>query len=224
MRPFTAGSSLLVLPGKIEGLKWIAFAAMLCDHVMRYVFGSVPFSMWLLGRLAFPLFAISFALGIAHADPQKFEGVTKRLVMWGVLAAITGLFVGRVLPINILVTFALGLIAYQALTLRWFAGYLIAGLAALCGMVCEGGAPGVLGVATLIWWAREGSYGFNRWYTFGLGIALICLGNGDLYAALAVPVVAAAVVGQFELPRSRGVFHWLYAAHFIALAGLRAVL
>ncbi|WP_207002630.1 TraX family protein [Trinickia mobilis] len=81
--------------GQLDLLKCIAFVAMIADHMNKALFDERYVALTVLGRLAFPLFAWTFAYNSVHhlRRPRRF--LTEALV-WGVAAQFpfSSMFVG----------------------------------------------------------------------------------------------------------------------------------
>lgn len=67
-------------PQQIDALKVIACACMLVDHLNTCLFDRASVLAYLVGRLAFPLFGLAFALTL---NPQKALQTAKRLAIAG---------------------------------------------------------------------------------------------------------------------------------------------
>ncbi len=99
----------------LDVVKWLAFGLMVIDHISEYILNDEYRFIAMLGRMAFPLFALSFtyhiALGQNNSSLHKQWG---RLVLFGLLSVpaisfLTGWSMDWwwPLPLNILFTFAL---------------------------------------------------------------------------------------------------------------------
>jgi hypothetical protein len=92
-------------PARLEPVKWLAFVAMVCDHLGLTLLTGYP---WLrdIGTFAFPAFALSFGIGLASSsDPLR---VAKRLFWPAVAAQLCWLSIwGAWHPLNVLAVFAL---------------------------------------------------------------------------------------------------------------------
>lgn len=88
--PMPHGPASLHIPdGTLEALKWAALVSMLLDHVNKYLLHGQWPSLYMLGRLAMPLFA--FGLMYRLAQPEAGNGgragrVMRRLALFGALA------------------------------------------------------------------------------------------------------------------------------------------
>lgn len=194
--------------GRLELVKWLAFGAMVVDHIDLAVFGrSVPW-MHLVGGFAFPAFALCLGFGLACTrDPLA---VGSRLVLPAVLAQVAWFFVEPDHPPNVLAMFALcafGLASPLAATavvpVAWWLG--------------EGGIFLPLLVAGGYLSAREG------WAVpavVSCALWAVLAGSPGALVALVVFLFAPSV----RLPRVRGLLAWGYAGHLALLAALKAAL
>lgn len=206
--------------GSVEALKWIAFAAMVFDHVDVVLLDrGAPWLMYV-GRLAMPIFAIVFGFNLARArDPIA---TIKRLALVG-LAVQPIVWVtinrGQVLPLNILLTFAAGgLVAH--LVRRDQVLPAIAVLA-ITSLFVDYFVAGVLLVASssLYVWTR----GPAALAGMAIAIAALCLVNGNAWALAGVALVwSARWWPSIDVPRWRWAFLVLYPAHLVALGAMAA--
>lgn len=204
----------LVDAGRLELVKWAAFAAMLVDHVGLSLFDrSIP---WLhsVGAFAFPAFALSFGIGLAlSADPLR---IVERLVLPALIAQCMWLVVDPQHPANVLVSFALCAVVAAAVRARSMVlAFVLAGIAAGCSVAIEGGPVGLLMVA-------------GGFVAVQLRACLPLVAAGAVWAVLVPSIAAWLAVAAVVLwpqqaprvPRLRGLLAWGYPAHLGALAAL----
>lgn len=72
---------LPIHPLQIDVLKLIACICMLIDHINTCLFDRASVWAWLIGRLAFPLFGLTFVLTL---KPHKAMATAKRLLIWAI--------------------------------------------------------------------------------------------------------------------------------------------
>lgn len=197
--------------GGRELLKWLALVLMTGDHVLKiFGLGYVPMVSEL-GRVAFPLFALVMAYNLAQPDADVVKSV-RRLAMWGAIAQpVHALAFGYWIPLNILLTFALCAAAvYAASERRW----VVLAFAAV-----------VLPAFVDYHWAGV-AFVLLAWFGFRTGRPLLvlagfvplCLFNGNLWALVALPVVAALSGVRWHLPRGRWAFYGYYVGHLAVLS------
>lgn len=67
-------------------LKWLACAAMLCDHLFKALSLPFPYVCQIFGRLAFPLFAFLLAEGAAHT--RSFHKYWLRIAVFAIVSEV----------------------------------------------------------------------------------------------------------------------------------------
>lgn len=72
---------LPIHPLQIDVLKLIACVCMLIDHINTCLFDRASVWAWLIGRLAFPLFGLTFVLTL---KPHKAMATARRLLIWAI--------------------------------------------------------------------------------------------------------------------------------------------
>lgn len=72
---------LPIHPLQIDVLKLIACICMLIDHINTCLFDRASVWAWLIGRLAFPLFGLTFVLTL---KPHKAMATARRLLIWAI--------------------------------------------------------------------------------------------------------------------------------------------
>jgi hypothetical protein len=220
--------------GGREFLKWLAVVLMTGDHIVSaFGLGYVPVVSEA-GRVAFPLFALVMAYNLAQPGADAFKSV-KRLALWGLVAMLPAYLVfGSLLPLNVLLTFALAASAIWGVQRRLWV------LVALCMCVLplfvDYAWPGVWLVVAGWGWFRQhgrrmhflfGSWDWRRsrlyavvpiwvWLTMGL----LCAYNGNGWALLALPLMQAGEL-QWSVPRTRWAFYGYYIGH-LSVIGLIA--
>lgn len=197
----------------LEVVKWLAFAAMLCDHVDLILFDRSLAALHAIGYFAAPAFAACFGLGLRHSRDAAAAGL--RLAPAAAVAQVAWIFAGRGDIANILCTFALcGIVA----SLRTWPGRAV-GMVALVALtpIIEGGAflaAVVLGAAwlpdRLRWWNLATS---APW-------ALIAGSPAALLGLLAPHLARWVPIG---LQRRPGALAWLYPGHLLLLVALAPI-
>lgn len=207
--------------GNVEAMKWLGVVAMLVDHVPVYAFGGGSAVTELVGALAFPLFAVAFAIGLADASRETFRRVLARLMVWAFIAQIGVATVRDEFHGTALATFLFGVILYLGATStrHLFVRAGICAVALVFSFAVEYMAVGVVLVAAAIAVAVRGG-------AIALGVAASCLVtlapfNGNHGALLAIPVVAAVSALRADLPRVRRAFYIVYCGQFPVLRVLR---
>lgn len=208
----------------IETLKWLALLVMLAEHWMRYVVGELPTWVYDCGRVVFPLFVLSLALGLRSQPCEKLRAVLVRMVAWAVVAQVTIQFVDAPTgQLNVLFTFSLGLAAAYGLGCMTPSFGLALGLCAIGAVAtqCEFGVAGVAFVTAAVAIARAKELPPAAYLVVLGTLVALAVPNGNHYALAAAPVAVLVWILRIRLPRLRGAFYWAYALQFPALAGAR---
>jgi len=217
MRASTIGNNGIVIPlAGLEAVKWAGLLCMTQEHVFRYVLGVFPFPVYVIGRMAFPLFAIALCRGVSN-DQDVLRRVVGRLVVFGAAAQAARLLVPSVVPdLNVLFTFALGLIAALVIN-RGLVGLVAALCCVAASSFVEYGVFGVLFVMLLR------IHCVTLRYTFLLAAAG-CLAAANLSLVPLLAFFLAPALAYIHLERVRCFFYWCYVAQWPLIWGLRHVL
>ena len=203
----------------IELMKWVGLAAMLVEHVAHFALGVTNGWPFVVGRLAFPLFTIALAVGCAQKTIPELREVAARLFAWGMVAAISGMLVRQPVPLNVLFTFALGVVLHVVTRGFHVGRWLVGAVVLFAAMFVEYKALGVIAVAVALHGAREDRPASQCGW-IALSLLLIASVKFNASAILALPAVFLINLGRIELPRVRGGFYWAYAGHWVVLGAL----
>jgi hypothetical protein len=218
LAPLVLGSRWdLADPARLEPLKWVAFVAMVCDHLALTL---LPSEQWLrqIGTFAFPTFMLAFGVGLASTNaPLRIAG---RLLLPAVVAQVAWFIIDSAHPVNVLLVCSV-----SALLLDWWQEHETSNLCWLAllplpGLFVIGTEGGVLGVGLILggYLAARGS----PW----VAVAVCGLWLGLLPSwgfALAVACFVAWPSLSVVVPRCRGLLAWAYAVHLALLATAVAV-
>ncbi|UNU12603.1 TraX family protein [Xanthomonas translucens] len=205
--------------GGRELLKWLAVVLMTGDHAIK-VLGLVYVPVVSeFGRVAFPVFALVMAYNLAQPGADVAKSV-RRLALWGVAATPAAyLAFGQLLPLNVLLTFALAAACVLCIERRLWVALVL--LLAPAPLLVDYQWSGVLLI--LAAW-NEFKHGRGREVPFLLLMAamgLLCLYNGNGWALLAAPLCLLAIFDP-PIPRTRWAFYGYYVGHLAAL-GIAAI-
>lgn len=197
--------------GGRELLKWLALVLMTGDHVVT-VFGLtyVPVVSEL-GRVAFPLFSMVMAFNLAQPGADAAKSA-RRLAVWGIATTpVAVLAFGQLVPLNVLLTFAVAAAGVWAIERRYWP--LTASLAVIAPVWLDYAWPGVwLVLAGWRWYRGQGTRPWLVWVCMGL----LCAYNGNAWALLAIPVLRLGHL-NIPVPRTGRVFYWYYVGHLAVL-------
>jgi len=199
--------------------KWLAFFAMIVDHVGKTVLLEWEPIMSAVGRLALPMFAVILAANIAAAeargDSKAWTRAVGRLLFYGLIAQpiYAALFAGDRFCLNILLTFACGILLSRCGPWRYG---LILGL----GPLFEAAWFGLLIVSDgiLLFHAIRARRPIHEHSTmFILGFAGICYINHNLWALLSIPLILVTLLPNTRVPRMKLFFYAFYPVHLAFL-------
>lgn len=181
MKPGTRMMSLnipnlpVLSPAAIDMLKVLALLSMMLDHASTLFLTQPPPELYALGRMAFPLFALVWALNV-NRNPDRYQHQASRLWMWAVLTqpVFAYAFAGHYpwYALNILFVFA-GVTQMLALSHRY-------GPAGLCA--------GMIPLLLLVWPLTPASYGV----TGLILVTALALTQLELPAALRILAIIAS--------------------------------
>lgn len=231
-------------PAALDWVKVLALLAMFVDHMNTLFLNPLSPLMYALGRMAFPLFTLIWAMNV-HGSPGRLQHRANRLWMWAMVTQPAFMLAFRhqlpVYALNILFVFA-GVTQLLALHHRYGRKGLLTGLLLLAVLVIpltpgSFGLPGLMLACSLAVASAPVSPVWRRSAGFLAVISLVCL-NGIahlialpvetlLFATLPtlfLPVLAIKVVQQYTgddgrrfMPRH--FFYIAYAGHLL-LAGV----
>lgn len=183
---------------QIEILKWMAFASMVIDHGAKSDLFSMP-GWQIFGRLAFPLFALTFAYSAA----EKERVDVRRLLVLGCVAqpAFCSVLGMSWYQLNILFLFPAAWYVHQHLQICRLRDVLLAGSIFVGAELLLTASYGAIGVATvaaaIAGWRAKATL---RWSWFGLAAlgATVSVGDGTAAAAVAL-IVAGLLLVAYEI-------------------------
>src|SRR5690606_17664812 len=111
----------------LTAIKIIGITAMLVDHFNAFVNPNYNQTLFEIGRIAFPLFALVLGYNLARIPSEKMPKIMLRLLMFGIMATPVYIILGGGLqhwwPLNILFTLCLATTIVYLLSLlthnRW---------------------------------------------------------------------------------------------------------
>lgn len=213
-----ASAAVAVPSGALEAAKWVALVAMVVDHVNAVFYGrELGHLADLVGRIAFPLFAVVAGVNLARPGRDLADAVQK-FAGWGLVAlpfhAVLFSQVDGWWPLNILFTFAVAAWVLRLIDVGWWQ---LAGVVFLLGgAVVEYWWPGV-GLVVAVALASRSSEPERYGLPLVIAAGTLCMVNGNAYALLAAPVLVWLVRWAPTIPRSPRAFWWFYPGHLAAI-------
>jgi hypothetical protein len=217
--------------GQLEALKWIALASMFLDHFGRHLLGYGQ-DTWVfaLGRIAFPLFALVFALNLAREGDRAARAArtAKRLAIWCAVAVLPSVWArGEPTLVNVLGTLGLGAALCWTIASSARLGWrLAASLAiAVASRWVEFGLPGVFLVPAIYLWCtqRQPEQALLALVLFSLTVWLNTSFGGwpALLGTLSVVPIAWGVRRLLvSPPRLQFAFYLVYPLHLLLIGAL----
>ncbi len=208
---------------------------MLVDHFNAFVNPNYNQTLFEIGRIAFPLFALVLGYNLARIPSDKMPKIMLRLLMFGIMATPVYIILGGGLqhwwPLNILFTLCLATTIVYLLSLlthnRWAVH---ARMAAILLFVVVGGLVDYFWVGPalviVVWRLFSGISAVEstilQVLLSGL-FGLLCVMNDSLATLLALPIIYLAIVTcqNIRLPRMKWFFYWFYPGHLVALFLIR---
>lgn len=234
--------TLKVKDSTIEAIKWLAILLMTIDHINSYLILPItgkPYELLFnMGRVAFPLFALVIGYNLARPRTNKNErkailDALLRLTVFGAISMLPYYFAtgGRVLPLNIMYTLALGTALIYSLRVAAdkesrLARYVIyffthLAFAALAWL----GEFSFYGVALIVtaWLLFRYSSAFALLLTLTL-IFLLQAVNGTYWAIAAIPIFIFGYFVEVKIPRiNKYAFYAYYPLHLGLIAAAVAL-
>lgn len=197
-----------------EWLKWVAFAAMVADHVSVFFLAGEFNALRVVGLVAFPVFCLTFGAGLARTR-EPFRVADRLLLPTVVAQAAWVAFIG-VEHVNMLGVF-MGCALVVGLH-REHPGFGLVGLVALLVLspVAEGGAFTPLLVLAGFVLGTTG----RAWPALLVG-ALFALGTPVPLVAFGAVLLVLMPQPALRVPRVPGLLLWGYPLHLVALGFLR---
>jgi len=218
--------------GALELLKWFALICMTVDHVNKYLLGGSEEAMFLVGRLALPIFAVVLGLNLARSEGEALGSACRRtmlrLAAAGSLASVPFMALGGLgwgwWPLNIMFTF---FVATAAIFLVGSKGWTVGAVAVafVGGAVVEFWWPGVTLCIAAWAYARKPSIGrllviagaCGSLTLLGWALAHQPLVNSWGFALAALPLILAVSKLSLKVLRLRLFFYLYYPAHLTVI-------
>jgi hypothetical protein len=220
---------LPIHPLQIDVLKLIACICMLIDHINTCLFDRASVWAWLIGRLAFPLFGLTFVLTLkAH----KAMATAKRLFIWAICTqpvyalafANTGFspwWAGNILFSFAAVAYLVALSQTQSVA-NVAKGLAVFVIASIIQAPSSFGAAGLIFIFSLYHALHDEPLSAMRWACVAL-VSFVLLNPGLMVTAGALLFLALGLVGALARLRSLIVRRtnnfrwslWFYGTHLL---------
>lgn len=206
--------------GQLETLKWLALAAMLVAHGAEYIFGVKQGWALEVGRVAFPLFALAYAVPLSKDPEMRGYLAARTLLPYAIAAQCLAQPLRDGVALNVLFQFLAAGAWFHA---RWEDTPQKYGIRALCLVVAflsEFSLAGFALIVSLVRWCEEDE-GVTPWWTLIWLVAVAYLEGSPtaLVAFLIAPFVLAGTIGVTRIPR---LFPAMYVGQFALYWVLRA--
>lgn len=214
---------LSISSGSIEALKWLGLFLMVIDHVNKFIFAGHYVWMFAAGRVVMPIFGFVLAYNFCRPDALQrgtFKRTSKRLFLYGCVATVPYVAIGGSneygWPLNILFTLLVSTLVIWMLELRnpklMVVILPVFSLGSLFPEYWHLGTAAV--IASWYFCKHPGIRSLLIWFVSLLTLYVI---NGNFYALLAIPIIYAAAIFKFTIPRNPRLFYIAYPAHLAAI-------
>lgn len=226
-------------------IKWLAMITMVIDH-LRLVWPEMG-DLFIVGRLAFPLFCVAIAANVARTKPGELLTVPNSrylimMILFAIISEVPYRFISTSGLFNVLVTLTLGLLVTWGVHHRtWLAGAMAAAAGVLAYLLDDSLMYGFYGVlvpaAVLIAIKRPGILWLlpaflcmlinTRSSIVARALDLDPASILALGTACAAPLLGLWLLRQslhFNVQPVRQWGYWFYPGHLVALQALRLCL
>ena len=223
--------ALCISNSSLTAIKIIGITAMLVDHFNAFVNPNYNQTLFEIGRIAFPLFALVLGYNLARIPLNKIPKIMFRLLMFGILATPIYIILSGGLqhwwPLNILFTLSLATTIVYLLSLPTYNRWAVtARMTAILLFAVIGGLVDYLwlgpALVFVVWRLFSGISAVEKTilHILLLGLTgLLCVMNDSLATLFALPIIYLTILScqGIRLPRMKWFFYWFYPGHLIML-------
>ncbi len=225
--PGKSRQPLIIDPGTMEAIKWLAVLLMTLDHINYHLLqGAYPW-MYSAGRIALPLFAFALAYHLAlpsTVGDRVALRVLERLLPIAVISSLPylelNLFRIGLFPLNVLFTLAAGtaMVALIESSTKWGSPLAVVLFASLGAIVDYQWAGVGLFIACWQFFRQPGLF----WGAATVMLlVLLVKANQNYWALASVPLIAQAFALKLPVRRIKGALYYYYPLHLYVLAVLK---
>jgi hypothetical protein len=203
--------------GRNDFLKFIAIASMVVDHIGLVFFPQIMF-LRVIGRIAFPIFAVGVAEGYRYTS--NYKAYLFRILYFAVIAQIPYLILFNNGQINVLFTLALALILIMAVDKKkYLLAFLV--LVASCFLKSDYGLYGVLMAAAFYFLKSKNIYLLIFLSLITVADAIFYDSPLQLFAYLGFLLIVYLPKAEIKMVLPKYFFYWFYPAHLLLLIILK---
>ncbi|MEI6597008.1 MAG: TraX family protein [bacterium] len=203
--------------GRNDLIKFIAIAAMVVDHIGLVFFPQIIF-LRIIGRIAFPVFAMSIAEGYRYT--ANFKDYLLRIILLAAVSQIPYMFLFNTGKLNDLFTLALALIFIMAVDKKKYYLALLV-IAIPCFISFNYGIYGILMAAIFYYLKSKNIYLLASLSAITVVYSLVYNWPVQLFAYLGFLLIIYLPLAKIKLVLPRYFFYWFYPAHLLLLIILK---
>lgn len=206
--------------GQLETLKWLALVFMVIAHAAEYVGGVKSGWPIEIGRMAFPLFALAFAVPLARFMEPRGYLAAQTLLPYAIGAQFLCQPLRDGAALNVLFQFIAVGAWFGARWEKQWTGYGIRLLCLWAAFLAEFSLAGFFFIVATVKWCQRDE-GVIPWYPL-IWLCLVAYLEGSPMAFGAVLLAPFVLAGSVVIRRVPRLFPAMYVAQFAVYYALRA--